>query len=151
MAKFSDYLETRLLNHIFRQDTYASPTSIYIGLFTVAPADVLGTPTGEVLSTSQWSNYGRVDAANGNGTTGAATVTGWEVPNATQGSTSNAKVITFAANNGAASVTIKGIGIFDGNSTSANLLFHSQLATEKTLLTGDVLSFGENSITVTLA
>jgi hypothetical protein len=151
MAKFSDYLETRLLNHIFRQDTYASPTSIYIGLFTVAPADALGTPTGEVLSTSQWSNYGRVDAANGNGTTGAATVTGWEVPNATQGSTSNAKVITFAANNGAASVTIKGIGIFDGNSTSANLLFHSLLATEKTLLTGDVLSFGENSITVTLA
>ena len=151
MAKFSDYLETRLLNHIFRQDTYASPTSIYIGLFTVAPADVLGTPTGEVLSTSQWSNYGRVDAANGNGTTGAATVTGWEVPNATQGSTSNAKVITFAANNGATAITIKGIGIFDGNSTAANLLFHSLLATEKTLLTGDVLSFGENSITVTLA
>jgi hypothetical protein len=151
MSKFSDHLEEKLLNHIFRGVDYVKPGAIYIGLFTEIPADALGTPTGEVLSTSQWSNYGRVDAANGNGTTGAATVTGWEVPNATQGSTSNAKVITFAANNGAASVTIKGIGIFDGNSTSANLLFHSLLATEKTLLTGDVLSFGENSITVTLA
>ena len=152
MSKFSDYLEVHLLNHIFREDSYASPQKIFIGLFTEIPADALGTPTNEVLSTSSWSNYGRVDAANGDGlTTTAATVTGWEVPNATGGSTSNAKVITFAANNGATAITVKGIGIFDGNSTSANLLFHSNLATEKTLLTGDVLSFGENSITVTLA
>jgi len=151
MSKFSDHLEEKLLNHIFRDILYTKPSSIYIGLFTVVPADALGTPTNEVLATSAWSNYLRVDAANGDGTTGAGIATGWQTPNATGGSTSNAKVITFAANNGAASVTIKGIGIFDGSGSGANLLFHSQLATEKTLLTGDVLSFGLNSITVTLA
>ena len=151
MSKFSDHLEEKLLNHIFRGVDYVKPGAIYIGLFTEVPTDALGTPTNEVLATSAWSNYARVDAANGDGTTGAGIATGWETPNASGGSTSNAKVITFLANNGAASVTIKGIGIFDGGGSGANLLFHSNLATEKTLLTGDVLSFGENSITVTLA
>lgn len=151
MSKFSDHLEEKLLNHIFRDVTYNKPGAIYIGLFTVIPTDALGSPTNEVLSTSAWGNYARVDAANGDGTTGATIATGWSTPNSSGGSTNNAKVITFAANNGAASVTIKGIGIFDGSGSGANLLFHSQLATEKTLLTGDVLSFGINSITVTLA
>jgi hypothetical protein len=145
MSKFSDDLEVKLLNLVLRGVSYTPPTSIYIGLFTSDPSDTLGSPTGEVLASGSWEDYVRVDAA-----AGAAIADGWQTPGTNNGTTSNAKVITFLANDGSASVTIHGIGIFDGSGVNANLLFHATLATDKTLLTGDVLSFGVGSITVTL-
>lgn len=142
MSKFSDYLEVQLVNHIFRTPAYSAPSTIYVGLFTSDPTDA-GSGT-EVDPLGTWTDYARQDAADG-----AGKETGWDAPGATDGTTQNAKVITFPANNGASSVTVTHIGVFDA-ATSGNLLFHAPLASSKTLLQGDVLSFGIGAITVTL-
>ena len=63
--------------------------------------------------------------------------------------TSNAKALTFPANNGAGAVTVTHIGVYDA-STGGNLLYHSPLTQAKTLQVGDVISFAVGSITVTL-
>lgn len=42
MSAMSDYLETRLLDHVFRSVTYTPPTSIYLALFSVMPTDAGG-------------------------------------------------------------------------------------------------------------
>lgn len=142
MSKFSDYLEVQLVNHIFRTPAYSAPTTIYVGLFTSDPMDA--AVGAEVDNLGTWTNYARQDAADG-----GSKEAGWDAPGATDGTTQNSLVITFPANNGAASVTVTHIGIFDAI-TAGNLLFHAPLASSKTLLQGDVLSFGIGAITVTL-
>lgn len=142
MSKFSDYLEVQLVNHIFRTPAYSAPTTIYIALFTSDPTD---TGAGsEVSSGGTWTTYARQDAADG-----GSKESGWDAPGATNGTTQNSVVVTFPSNDGASSITVTHIGIFDTASVG-NLLFHAPLASPKTLLQGDVLSFGVGSITVTL-
>ena len=141
MSQFSDYLEAALVNHIFRDTTYSAPTSIYIALFTSNPGE--DGSGAEVDPLGTWTDYVRVDAA-----VGGAKVSGWDAP--ADGVTQNAKVLTFPANNGASTIVVSHIGIYDA-STDGNLLFYAPLVSSKSLLQGDVLSFGIGSITVTLA
>lgn len=35
----TNYLETQLLNHVLRNVSYSSPTTVYVALFTVAPTE----------------------------------------------------------------------------------------------------------------
>lgn len=35
----SDYLEDKLINHVLRNTTYTSPTTVYAALYTVTPSD----------------------------------------------------------------------------------------------------------------
>lgn len=42
MAGASDYLETALLNHVLRNSSYTSPTTVYAALYTAAPTDAGG-------------------------------------------------------------------------------------------------------------
>lgn len=39
MASMTDFLETALLDHVFRSVAYVPPTTIYLGLLTAAPDD----------------------------------------------------------------------------------------------------------------
>jgi len=39
MAEMSDFLEAELLNHVFRNTAYTSPTTVFIGLYTSDPMD----------------------------------------------------------------------------------------------------------------
>lgn len=43
MAKFSDYLEDALLNHVLRNVALASPASVWLGLHTADPTDAVAT------------------------------------------------------------------------------------------------------------
>lgn len=141
MSKFSDYSEANIIQSTLRGLPFPVPSGIYIALYTADPTDANIT-AGE-LATSAMPAYMRVDAASG-----AAIATGWSAP--ANGVTSNAKVITFAANNGPAAVTVTHIGIYDA-ATGGNLLYHSPLVSPKTLQQGDVLSFGIGTLTITIA
>ena len=141
MSQFSDYLEAALVNHVFRDTAYSQPTSVYVGLFTSNPGE--DGSGAEVNPLGTWTDYARQDAAGG-----AAKVTGWDAP--ANGTTQNAKVLTYPANNGAATIVVTHIGIYDAL-TDGNLLFYAPLVSTKSLLQGDVLSFGIGSITVTLS
>lgn len=141
MSKFSNYTEANIISTTLRGAAFPVPAAVYIALFTADPTDA--NVTANEVSTAAWPAYVRKDAADG-----AAISTGWTAPS--DGVSTNAKAITFPANNGAGNVTVTHIGIYDAAS-GGNLLYHSNLVASKTLLPGDVISFGIGSLTVTVA
>ena len=140
MSKFSNYLENAIVDATLRGVALSVPSGTFLALFTADPTDA--NVTENEVNTTAWPSYVRQDVAQG-----GATSSGWTAPS--DGVTSNAKALTFAANNGAGAVTITHIGIYD-SSIGGNLLYHAPLTQAKTLLVGDVISFAVGSITVTL-
>ena len=49
MAGFSDYLETKVLDHVFGGTSYTAPTTLYVALYTAAPTDT-GSGFGTVVA-----------------------------------------------------------------------------------------------------
>ena len=141
MSKFSNYTEANIIETTLRGAVYPVPAKTYLALFTGDPTDA--NISANEVQVSGWPAYARQDAANG-----AAISTGWSAP--ADGVTSNAKVLTFAANNGSAPVTITHMAIYD-SIAGGNMLYHAPLVSSKTLLVGDVISFGIAAITVTVA
>jgi hypothetical protein len=95
-ASFSDYLENKLLDHVFGATAYAAPATLYIGLLTVAPTDAGGGT--EVAGGS----YARAAVVNNVA----------NFPNAAAGAKTNGNDIVFAtatANWG----TVVAVGIYD--------------------------------------
>jgi hypothetical protein len=127
MAEFSNYLENKILDHVLKNVSYTSPTTVYVGLFTTDPTDA-GTGT-EVSGGSYARQALSVTTASGGIVTSSADVT---FPQAT-------------ANWG----TISHIGILDAL-TSGNLLMHTPLTTSKTIENGDILKISSGNLTVTL-
>lgn len=76
---FSDYLENRMLNHLFNKGTYPIPT-IFIGLHISDPGEIGG---GEVMITVPPNGYARQETSAGDWHTAAG------------GSVSNASDIFF--------------------------------------------------------
>lgn len=130
MAGFSDYLEDKVLEHVFGGNAYTAPGTLYVALYTVAPTDTGGGT--EVTGGS----YARQS--------GAFTVSG---TNPTQASNSAAiEYPTATANYG----TVVAVGIFDASS-SGNLLAYANLTASKVVSTGDVFRFNAGDLDVTLA
>ena len=127
MAEFSNYLENKILDHVLKNVSYTSPTTVYVGLFTTDPTDA-GSGT-EVSGGSYARQVLSVTTASGGIVTSSGDVT---FPQAT-------------ANWG----TISHIGILDALS-SGNLLMHTPLTTSKTIESGDILKISSGNLTVTL-
>jgi hypothetical protein len=129
MAGFSDYLEDKVLDHVFGGVAYTQPTK-HVALYTVAPTDTGGGT--EVTGGS----YARQ--------TGAFTVSG---TNPTTASNSAAiEYPTATANYG----TVVAVGILDASS-GGNLLAYANLDTSKSVTTGDVFRFDTGDLDITLA
>jgi len=139
MSAASNYTETNLINALLRGTAFPLPATVYVSLHTATPGE---TGTSEV-STGSWPAYVRRDAAQG-----AAISTGWAAP--TDGVTTNAKQLTYPANNGAGSVTVTHFGLWDA-ATGGNYLAGAVLTSSRTLAVGDVLVFDIGSLTVTMA
>ncbi len=139
MAAFSDYLESGILNATLRGTPLASPSTIYVALFTTDPTDA---KTGnEVVD----SAYVRQDAAKGE-----SIVNGWTAP-ADSGDgkmSSNAKVIQFPPI-ADGTVTISHYAIMDAQ-TGGNALYHGAFTVPKTLEINDVLSIDIGGLQVIL-
>lgn len=140
MSKFSDYLEGKIIETTLRGAAMPVPSSIYLALFTADPTDA--NATANEVGTVAWPAYARQDAAQG-----GAIASGWTAPS--NGVSSNAKVITFPANNGASQVVVTHMAIYDAQN-GGNMLYHAPLVSPKTLQVGDVLSFGIGALTVTI-
>lgn len=145
MSQMSDYLENKLVDHIFRNRSYSVPTTVYIALFTAAPSDTGG---GTEVS---GGSYARVQVGPSdttwNATQGGAPAA---ASSGTGGQTANASAITFptpSANWG----VITHFAIMDA-STAGNFLLWGALGTAKTVNNGDPApSFIAGALTVTLA
>lgn len=144
MSAMSDYLENKLVDHLFRAQTLSAPVTLYIGLLTAAPSDsgggteVSGNNYSRVAVTSSLANWAGTQSA---GSTTASSGTG--------GQTSNNAAITFPTPSGTWG-TVSHFGIYDASS-GGNLLFHGSLSVAKTINQGDTVSFPAGSLTVTFA
>jgi len=127
MAELSNYLENKLLDHVLRNVSYTSPTTVYVGLYTSDPQDDnSGT---EVSGGSYARQVLDVTTASGGVVTSDADVT---FPQAT-------------GNWG----TITHIGLLDALS-SGNLLMHTPLTTSKLIEIGDILKIPVGNLTAEL-
>ena len=129
MAGFSDYLETKVLDHVFGGTSYTAPSTLYVALYTAAPSDSGG---GTEVSTSGTA-YARQ--------TITFTTSG--------GTTSNTSAVEYSTATGSGFGTVVSMGIFDA-ATSGNMLAYGNLTVSKSVSAGDVFRFNANSIDITL-
>jgi hypothetical protein len=131
MAALSDYLENKLVDFLFRGQTFTPATTLYVALFTTTDNDA-GTTRVEVSGGS----YARVavpsSLANWAGTQGTGTTA---ASSGTSGTTSNNNAITFAAPT-ASWGSVAGMGLFDA-ATGGNEYCYGALTTPKTINNGD--------------
>ena len=134
----SDYLESGILNHVFRAVAFPTiPAAVFISLHT---ADPLDAGTGAEVSTTGTA-YARASVTRAVGAFAAPT------DNAGSQQTSNSAAITYAtatANWG----TVTHVGVQDAV-TAGNLLYSAALTTSRTINNGDVTpSFAIGALTV---
>jgi hypothetical protein len=137
----TDYLENKVIDHLFRGTAYSAPATLYVSLHTAACSD---SSAGTEVS---GGSYARV-AVTSNGTNWANTqASGTGVSSGTSGTTSNSAAITFPAPTGNwGSVTH--FGIFDA-STSGNMILCQALTASKTINNGDAApSFAGGALTI---
>jgi hypothetical protein len=142
----SDYLENKLIDHLFRGTAMTQPAGVYVALGTAA-SDSAFT---EIAATGGYAraSIGRSDAA-WKGTHG--TTTG--VSSGTGGNTQNAAAVAFGTPSATwnAGADITHFGLYDAV-TGGNLLFWGSLSVAKRVYSGDAApQFAANAISVTLA
>ena len=123
---FSNYLETKVLDHVFNNTAYTSPSAVYVALFTSNP-DEDGSGT-EVSGGGYVRQAGSFTVSGNTATTDAAI----EYPTAT-------------ADYG----TVTHVGIYDA-STGGNLLAYAALTTAKAISSGDVFRIPTGDLDITL-
>ncbi len=130
MAGFSDYLEDKVLDHVFGGNAYTAPSTLYVALYTVAPTDTGG---GTEVSGGSYARESGAFTVSGTNPTTASNTAAIEYPTAT-------------ADYG----TVVAVGILDASS-SGNLLAYANLTTSKVVSNGDVFRFNTGDLDITLA
>jgi hypothetical protein len=129
MANLSNYAENKVLDHLFKNTSYTSPTA-YIGYFNNLITDD-SVPT-EVTG----NGYGRVEISSKMGSAASGTIT-------------NTSAITFPAASGGDHGVITAIAIFDA-STSGNMIAYGALTTSKTISDGDQLNIAIGNLSISI-
>ena len=130
MAAFSDYLENKVLGHVFGGTAYTAPTTLYVALYTVAPSDTGG---GTEVSGGAYARQTATFTVSGTNPTTASNTAAIEYPSAT-------------ANYG----TVVAVGVLDASS-GGNLLAYSTLDSSKVVSSGDAFRFNAGDLDITLA
>jgi len=125
---FSNYLETELLDHVFANNAYTSPATVYVSLHTANPDE---DASGTEVSTSG-TGYARQ--------AGSFTVSG-----NTATTSAAVEYATATANYG----TVSHVAIWDA-STAGNMLAYAALTASKTIETGDVFRIPAGDLDITL-
>lgn len=141
MAAFSNYLETQIISHIFRDGTYAKPSVLAIALLTTAAGasdtGAFGNPGVEVANAGGYARQA-INPSNNN----------WAAP--VGGTTSNSASIVFPTATGTWG-TVIGVAIVDSTSYgSGNLLFYGSLSVSKTVTSGDTFKFNIGDLSISL-
>lgn len=123
---FSNYLETKVLDHVFAGTAYTAPATLYVALFTTAPGEAGG---GTEIS---GSGYARQSVA--------FTTTG--------DTTSNTAAVEFPTASGSWG-TISYAAVYDAL-TSGNQMCYATLASAKTIASGDVFRIPTGDLDITL-
>ena len=123
---FSNYLENKVLDHVFGGTAYTAPTTLYLALFTTAPDD---TGAGTEVS---GGSYARTSVA--------MSVTGSVA--------SNTAAVEFPTATGSWG-TIAYVAVYDA-ATSGNQLCYATLTSSKIIDTGDVFRVPTGDLDISL-
>lgn len=135
---FSNYLEEKILKHIFGLGTFTKPSSVYVGLATATISD---TTTGSTVTEPSTGAYARVTVANN--------ATNWPAAAGTSPTAKkNGVVITFPEAT-ASWGTVTHFFIAD-DATTGNVLIYGQLSASKVIDAGDIPRFNAESLSITL-
>jgi hypothetical protein len=129
-GSFSDYLEDKVLKHVFANTAYTAPSTLYVALYTVAPSDTGG---GTEVTGGSYVRQSMAFTVSGTSPTQATNTAAVEWPTAT-------------ADWG----TVVAASVYDASS-AGNMLAWADLTANKTISNGDVFRFPASSFTVTLA
>jgi hypothetical protein len=140
----SDYLSNKLIDLIFRGQSYTPPATLYHALFTTAPTNAGG---GTEVSGPGYARTGVVSSLSSmSGTQGAGTTS---ASSGTSGRTGNNSSITFPSVGGSWG-TITASGFYD-SATTGNLLGWSLLGGPKAVGSGSVApSYAIDSLGITI-
>jgi hypothetical protein len=125
-VSLSNYLENKLLDHVFRNTAYTPPAIVYVSLHTSDPGE---TGTNELPVADGYTRQ-----------TGAFDV-------AASGATANSTAITFT-NSGSAWAAVSYFATWDAAS-AGNCLGIGPLAASKTVAGGDTGTFAVGALTIT--
>ncbi len=150
----SDYLESTLINYIFRGQSFTQPANIYIALCSGVPVDAH-----TAASHQAGPNPGGIPELMPPGSGGSAGayvrmavpsgVDKWDAPTATGGDTENTNAITFptATSNWG---HISGVALCD-DKWDGNVLMFGALDVVRVVNSGDVFKFDAGAIDITFA
>jgi len=125
---FSNYLETEILDHVFANNAYTAPATLYLALHTADPAE---DGSGTEVSTS--------------GTAYARQTVTFTVSGNTATTDAAVEYSTATASFG----TVSHVAIWDA-STTGNMLAYAALTSSKAIDTGDVLRIPAGDLDITL-
>jgi hypothetical protein len=123
---FSNYLETKILDHVFGGTAYTAPGTLYLALFTAAPGEAGG---GTEVSGTAYVRKSVAFTTSGDTTSNTAAV----------------EFDTAGSNWG----TVTHVGIFDASS-AGNLMAYAGLSSSKTIESGDVFRVPAGDLDITL-
>ena len=134
---FTDYLEDKILEHVFGGTAYTAPTTLYVGLHTSASSDAAA---GTEVSGGAYARQTAAFTVTGTNPTEAATTAAIEFPVAT----ASWGTVTYA-------------GVYDAL-TGGNLLAYAQLTDPsdfvtplpKAIDTGDVFRISSGNLKIRL-
>lgn len=134
---FSDYLEDKILEHVFGGNAYTAPSTLYVGLQTSASSD---SAAGTEVSGGSYARQTASFSVSGTNPTEAATTAAIEFPVAT----ADWGTVTYAA-------------VYDA-ATGGNMLAYAQLtdpadfvtALPKTIEAGDVFRISAGNLKIRL-
>ncbi|REJ61262.1 MAG: hypothetical protein DWQ28_13085 [Proteobacteria bacterium] len=134
---FTNYLEDKVLKHVFGGSAYTAPSTLYVGLFTAEPGEAGG---GTEVSGNGYARQSVAMSVSGNSPTEADNDANIEFPAAT-------------GNQG----TISHAGVFDA-ATGGNLLAYAAIsdptdldtALTKTVTSGDVFRIAAGNLKIRL-
>lgn len=133
----SSYLEAALLNAVFRNTTYTSPATVYMGLFTTLPGIAPDGTGGVEVTGNAYARQAVTFGAPGAAGDGSQKCT-------------NTGVITFPTATPGNWGTIVGVGIFDAV-TAGNLLYWGPPTANQTINAGGIFSQAVGDLAVQLA
>ncbi len=131
MSQMSDYLEQKLLEHVFRNISFVSPSTVYLCLYTTATDD--GNGGTEVSG----NGYGRQPITFGAAQSPAGTI-------------QNSALISFPTATPSGWGTVTHFAIHDA-AIAGNRLVWGALNASKIINAGDRIEFAINDITITFA
>ena len=127
---FTDYLEQKVLEHVFRNTAYTQPATIYLGLLSAAPTD-------STAGTELASLYGYARQACAFDAFSAGK------------SVANTSAETFTASGGAWN-TITHFGVYDA-STGGNLLAYGEILPSVLLSDGETFTVEAGKLVIELS